>query len=358
MPGQGETPGQGQTPGARQPQPGTTPSDPGPRQQQPEPPAVGHPSPGFGPAHPPQGYAQAPAPGSAARGPGQGYPPQGSGQGYPPQGHSQGYPPQGHSQGYPPQGHRQGYPPQGSGQGYPPEGYSQVPAPGYGQAAPVPGGVHGAVAAPPRRTVWPWLVAGGAVVVIALIAAFTIPPLLATPGLPVAATPDVSVLPADPSPTSARSEPAEPPTPQEPEPTPTADDLAGVLAERDAFFAAQQQPMDGSELTPKTPEQKQFIGDQTAWVEQNGGAVTSQAVSIWLALAIDGCETAILNAHNVDSSIFAMHVSTSPLISTLVAQSENPDAEPNLAQTMVFGMGYICPSDGAQWSQLWDEAYG
>jgi hypothetical protein len=131
-----------------------------------------------------------------------------------------------------------------------------------------------------------------------------------------------------------------------------------VFAERDAFFAAQQQPMDGSELTPKTAEQKAFIADQTAWVEQNGGAVTSQAVSIWLALAIDGCETAILNAHDVDSSIFAMHVSTSPLISTLVAQSENPDAEANLAQTMVFGMGYICPSDGEQWSALWDDAYG
>ncbi|WP_433673611.1 hypothetical protein [Microbacterium gorillae] len=339
--------------------------------------------------YPPQGQGNPPVPGPRQYPQGSQAPyPQGQGAAYPPgqyprgpqAPHPQGQYPRGpqapYPQGsYPPQGQRAPYP-----QGQNPQGQvPQVPYPQYsraqdprGQQPPYPqvprayppGHPNGvqpgvvpstAVAARPRRPVWPWLVGGGAVVAIGLIAALTIPPLLAPPSGPIAATPDVTIFPADPSPT------ADPGTPSDwstvAESTPAEDDMAAVFAERDAFFAAQQQPMDGSELTPKTPDQQQFIDDQTAWVEQQGGTVTSQAVSIWLALAIDGCETAILNAHDVDSSIFAMHVSTSPLISALVAQSDNPDAEPNLAQTMVFGMGYICPSDGAQWSTLWDEAY-
>lgn len=299
----------------------------------------------------PQGQGAAYPPGQYPRGPQAPYP-QGP---YPPQGQRAPYPQGQYPQGqgpYPPQGQRAPYP-----QGQPP--YPQVPRaypPGHPNGV-QPGVVPStAVAARPRRPVWPWLVGGGAVVAIGLIAALTIPPLLAPPSGPIAATPDVTIFSADPSPTADPGTPSDWPTVAES--TPAEDDMAAVFAERDAFFAAQQQPMDGSELTPKTPDQQQFIDDQTAWVEQQGGTVTSQAVSIWLALAIDGCETAILNAHDVDSSIFAMHVSTSPLISTLVAQSDNPDAEPNLAQTMVFGMSYICPSDGAQWSTLWDEAYG
>jgi hypothetical protein len=136
------------------------------------------------------------------------------------------------------------------------------------------------------------------------------------------------------------------------------DDLidGDVFAERDAFFADQQQIPGDPMLTAKTPEQQEFISQQRAYTESQGGTWSPELESITLALALDACETSILNGHEVDADLYATHIATSPLISALT--NGDPTTERNVVSIMVFGTGFLCPSDAAQWESAFRASTG
>ncbi|MET2012698.1 hypothetical protein ABXJ56_14220 [Microbacterium chocolatum] len=135
-----------------------------------------------------------------------------------------------------------------------------------------------------------------------------------------------------------------------------APDMEAALIEREEFFEAQQQPRDGSLLSAKTPEQQEFIAQQRAYLESQGATWAPETESLLLATTLDACETAILNNHRTDASIFATHVESSPLFAQ-VAQGDAA-AEQGLASIMVFGMSFVCPADAEQWDAAYTEVYG
>jgi len=132
--------------------------------------------------------------------------------------------------------------------------------------------------------------------------------------------------------------------------------MADAFAERDAFIAAQQQPLDGSPLVAKTPEQMELVAQQRAYFEEQGAEWSADAESVTLALALDACETSILNGHAVDVDVFRMHVTTSPLIDAITGG--DPAGVEGAVSIMVFGTGFICPADAPQWESAWTEAGG
>ena len=136
----------------------------------------------------------------------------------------------------------------------------------------------------------------------------------------------------------------------------SADGFGAALTERDAFLEAQQQPLDGTALVAKTPEQIELINQQRAYVESQGGTWNADAESITLALALDACETSILNGHAVDVEVFRAHVNSSPLISAITGG--DPQAIEGALSIMVFGTGFICPDDAPQWEAAWTETGG
>lgn len=141
--------------------------------------------------------------------------------------------------------------------------------------------------------------------------------------------------------------------------TPEAADgdvLGDALAERDQFLIDQQQPLDGSSLVAKTPEQQELVAQQRAYVESQGGQWSAESETITLALALDACETSILNGHAVDLDIFRTHVTSSPLISAV--SGGDPNAIEGAVSIMVFGSGFICPEDAPQWEAAWTESGG
>jgi hypothetical protein len=144
--------------------------------------------------------------------------------------------------------------------------------------------------------------------------------------------------------------------------SPDADDLGDAFAEREKFFEEQQLPLDGTPLVAVTPEQKEFIAEQKAYVEEQGVAWTAQDESLSLALAADACETAILNDHAVDADLLRTHVATSPLFAQLVPADLQGDdrtyAEAPLASVMVFGATFLCPDDGDAWITAYQAVYG
>lgn len=143
-------------------------------------------------------------------------------------------------------------------------------------------------------------------------------------------------------------------------PTPTASDAeagsgtADALAERDEFFTAQQQIPGEGELVAKTDAQKELVTNQREYLESQGATWTSELESITLALALDACETSILNGHDVDVDTFRAHVATSPLIAALAG--EDTAAQAGVVSIMVYGTGFICPDDAPQWQAAASEA--
>ncbi|MFB9310006.1 hypothetical protein BJY17_000539 [Agromyces hippuratus] len=164
-----------------------------------------------------------------------------------------------------------------------------------------------------------------------------------------------SIASGDAAETSPRPTETAVPTPDE------GDEYADAFAERDAFIAAQQLPLDGSLLVATTDAQKEFIAEQRAYIEQQGGTWSPELESTALALAADACETAILNQHEVELMTLETHVATSPLFAQLIAddlaEDERRAAERNVASVMVFGTGYLCPDDAEQWEAAFTAAY-
>ncbi len=160
------------------------------------------------------------------------------------------------------------------------------------------------------------------------------------------------------SPTASSSAPTPSPT----DDSDTDDPMADALAERDQFLADQQLPLDGSPLVAVTPAQQEFIAQQRAFIESQGGTWDAQTESISLALAADACETAILNYHEVDAPLLQAHVASSPVFAQLLPadfpEDQRAAAERNVASVMVFGAGFLCPEDGPQWEAAFTEVYG
>ncbi|MEB4616163.1 hypothetical protein [Leucobacter sp. M11] len=169
------------------------------------------------------------------------------------------------------------------------------------------------------------------------------------------------------SPKPAASEATESPAPSESEPTESESAPAGVdmdkaLAERDAFIRDQQLPLDGSTLVAVTEGQKAFIAEEKAFIESQGATWGgAEQEGIYLALAADACETAILNGHRIDTTTLETHVGTSPLFASLIPAeitgAERQAAERNVASIMVNGTKYLCEPDFAQWSAAFDAGY-
>jgi hypothetical protein len=147
------------------------------------------------------------------------------------------------------------------------------------------------------------------------------------------------------------------------EPAPSASaadgDYAAALAERDQFIADQQQPLDGSLAKARTPEQIAFVAEQREWIESNGLTWTEEEEAVTLALALDACETSILNFHTVTTDTVSTHVATSPLIQGQIDQA--PDQADLIRQSMleiaVFGTSFICEADAPQWEAAYLELY-
>lgn len=138
-------------------------------------------------------------------------------------------------------------------------------------------------------------------------------------------------------------------------------DMAAALAERDRFISDQGLPLDGSLLTAQTDPQRAFIAAERAFVESQGGAWSAEAESTYLALAMDACETSILQGHRVTTDTFTVHVGTSPLFAALIPEQvtgeERRVGERNTAAKMVAGVSYVCEADLAQWVAAYDEVY-
>lgn len=127
------------------------------------------------------------------------------------------------------------------------------------------------------------------------------------------------------------------------------------FAEREQFFADQQQQPGDPLLSAKTDPQRELIAQQRAHVESLGGAWSPEIESITLALGLDACETSILNAHDIDLTVFRMHGATSPLIQSFATA---PAELEGAVSIMVFGTRYLCPDDASQWESAWTEAAG
>lgn len=188
-----------------------------------------------------------------------------------------------------------------------------------------------------------------AVIRTPVVAAVAVAGLIALAGCTPASPPPA----ADPtSPASATPAPGQ--TGAAP-PTGSAPADADALAERDAFIAEQQQPVGETVLTAKTPAQRELVAQQRAHLEANGGQWSDQAETVTLALALDACETSILNGHSVDATTFRTHVVTSPLIDALAVDDASRDGAVSI---MVFGTRFLCPDDAPQWEQAWTEVDG
>lgn len=138
-------------------------------------------------------------------------------------------------------------------------------------------------------------------------------------------------------------------------------DMAAALAERDQFISDQGLPLDGSPLTAQTEPQRAFIDAEKAFVESQGGGWVAEAESTLLALAMDACETSILQGHRVTTDTFTVHVGTSPLFAALIPEEVTGEqrrvGERNSAAKMVAGVSYVCAADLDQWVAAFDEVY-
>ncbi|WP_244302887.1 DUF2510 domain-containing protein [Leucobacter coleopterorum] len=135
----------------------------------------------------------------------------------------------------------------------------------------------------------------------------------------------------------------------------------GVFEERDEFMKEQQQPVGDDLLSAKTPEQKALVAEARAHVEQNGREWGVEGESLVLVLALNACETSILNGHDINESTVQMHAATSPIIAATLqgaTEEQRVTATTGLMNLTVTGTSYLCPADTAQWSSAVDATGG
>ncbi len=137
--------------------------------------------------------------------------------------------------------------------------------------------------------------------------------------------------------------------------SPAEDDLQQRFAERDEFFAEQEQAP-GEVLVAKTPAQIEFTTRQREYIEANGAQWSAEYEDLILALALNACETSILNGHQIDETTFVSHYSTSPQIQAVTqgrTEEEVSLITQNLTEIMKDGTAYLCPDDFEQWDAAW-----
>lgn len=255
-------------------------------------------------------------------------------------------------------------------------GQPHYPAP----QQPTPPGRNGASAPTPpkpsRKGLWITLSIVGVVAVAGLVigVVFAVRALTGGPTPQAASTDDVASSPSQesqgspgsqkesaPAPEETTLAPAPAQTPAPSAPASSGPNLSGAFKERDQFFQDQRLPMDGSPLKAVTPKQKEFIARMDSEYTKLGATWSDQDESIALALTSDACETSILNSHNLDETSVRTHVSTSPLIGSLVGQAapeQKGQATNGLAKTLVIGTEYMCPADHPQWQAAFDSVNG
>jgi len=163
------------------------------------------------------------------------------------------------------------------------------------------------------------------------------------------------------APDAGRSQ--KPPASAKPAPSPesSGDAAAGLedaFAERDAFFAEQMFPTDGTPPRANTAAQQELVKKQSEWVTSQGGSWSEQDESILLAMASDTCETGILNGHKIDGALLKQTIVGSPMLPQKGTPEQKAALEKNFADVSVFGATYLCPDDGEAWVAAFAEAYG
>lgn len=99
-------------------------------------------------------------------------------------------------------------------------------------------------------------------------------------------------------------------------------------------------------MTAKTPEQRELVDAARAWIEAGGGTWAPETEMVALTLAVDACETSILNFHNVNATAFSLFLDWEPLFE---AAGEDRAALAGTVQLMALGTSYLCPADYPQW---------
>lgn len=139
-------------------------------------------------------------------------------------------------------------------------------------------------------------------------------------------------------------------------PESTATDVHDLPTEREQFIREQKLPLDGSMLTAATPEQSDFIDLIVGRMESDGIAWDSELENLYLALAANACESAILSSHEASAFTVEAYALSSPLISAYVEHLPEADRPLSIAaftRSAVDGMYYLCPEDYPEW----DEAF-
>lgn len=130
------------------------------------------------------------------------------------------------------------------------------------------------------------------------------------------------------------------------------DDIVAYLVERDQFIK-DQKITPGTKIAPITEEQKAFITEQKALIEEEGLSWDDEVQHIFLAAALEACETSILNGHEIDENVVRQHMLTDPMLGQL--SQELTTYEKNMFYLRINaaaarGMAYICPEDAANWT--------
>lgn len=152
-------------------------------------------------------------------------------------------------------------------------------------------------------------------------------------------------------------EPVDPPNSAEPvttpEPSATADPLEQdpLDAELERFYE-EQGVLDGVVSSDLTGPQQELVAAHRELWEEEGLEWDGAAEHITITLALDGCESAIRNHHEIDSRGLREHVEGSAVFEALLAEvpaQAYEDTEGRLVHSMVFGMDYLCPDDFNDW---------
>lgn len=99
-------------------------------------------------------------------------------------------------------------------------------------------------------------------------------------------------------------------------------------------------------MTARTPEQRKLVDAARAWIEAGGATWLAGTEALALTLAVDACETSILNFHDVNATLFSLFLDWEPLLG---ADGEDRAAFAGAVQLTVLGTSYLCPADYPQW---------
>lgn len=123
-----------------------------------------------------------------------------------------------------------------------------------------------------------------------------------------------------------------------------------VFAERDRFFQEQQLVPGVGRVSAKTPQHRAFIEDLQAEFAAKGLRWTPEWEAALLALALDACETSILNSHAVSPETVKIHMWTAPLLTEFREDATDTNQLfDRFGEYIALGTSHICPADADDW---------